>query len=226
MKIVIAFLVVCALLLPVGFSFTGIQEYLEGATDTIQGAIDTIKGIFGNDKFNNEVPQEVDVGKETLELGIGGTENVRSYVEWRIKRDVNILNEENMHVKYVSNILYDIYIRPQGGILKRRYTAIRLTIECTEVYGSATYEADCLWIGVYDFNNETLEAYPMQTKNIGGDVYSTNLYVYSSDNALVPIFDGGDLFNRMGRQYMNKYPKSISSITQTFKDFWDEWTGG
>lgn len=227
MKTVIAFLVICALVLPVGFSFSGIQRYIEGTSDTIQGAIDTIKGIFGNDKFNNEVPQETDVAKDTYILGATGEAvNVLEYVEWRLKRDINIQNEGNMHVKYVSDILYDVYLRPQGGILRRRYTAVRLTIECVDAYENRTYETDCLWVGIFDFNNETLEYYPLQTQRINGEEYSTNLYVYSSDNVLIPVYDGGDVQYTMGKNYLMKYPKSISSITQTFKDFWQEWTGG
>lgn len=226
MKTILSFLIICALILPVGFSFNSMYEYVEGTADTINGALETVKGIMGNDKYNSEPPQDNSVSPDTKILGATGESvNVREWVDWKLKKTINIYNEDMLTIKDISGTLYDVHIRPKGGILKRKYTAIRMTVVFEYTQEGYHIEQDCLWIGPYAFNNETGEEYPLQT-DLSDNSIGTALYIYESDNCLIPVFNALDFIDVSKLQYLNKYPKSITEIKQTFDDFWQEWTGG
>lgn len=232
MKKAIIIISVLLLIMPLGFSFIDARDYISDIIGTVDGAIETVKGIFGNDKYNSETPQQNDISAEVKELGIGGEYRiVEEYVEYRIKNENTILNEDFMSVEAVSDTLYDVIVRNKGDILRKRFTAMRLTLSFSN--GTDHYEIDVLWIGPYTFDNSDGVEYIGDEGYYGGDEnypFKTSLYWYRNDGMLCPISNSLDIIQysagKGGLLTVPKIPKSISTKEQTFNDFWDEWTGG
>lgn len=229
MKKALIFVAVLTLIMPLGFSFLQVRDYIADIVDTADGAIETVKGIFGNDVYNSSTPQQNDVGDEVLELGIGGERRqVNEYVEYRLKNENIIFNEEFMHVKHVSNTLYDVYVRNTGDFFRKRFTAMRLTLSFENQ--NDHYEIDVLWVGPYTFDNTDLEEFIGYEGEIHDTYCKSSLFWYKSDGMLSTITNTLNIIGMSGGKYNSfglcKIPKSISVKEQTFLDYWDEWTGG
>lgn len=223
MKKAICFILVFTLIFPVGFSFVETKNKIEDIYSTFDTSISTVSGILGLGKINAELPQESDVGKTYWEVGATGElKNVAEYVEWKIKKDCNIANEESLKVLYVSDYVYDVVIRQKGDVTKKSFCSLRVTITNGEI------QQDCLYVGPLSFNNETgeefenLESQPI----IDGPVYSTCLFLYKSDSQLIPVFNMVGFGNISAFSNGWRVPKSITRRKTTFQYYWDEWTGG